>query len=193
MSEMSDTSTPEPETDQQPDTPEAGDSHNPEAVCEQTELQRLASELKAANDRALRTQADLDNFRKRSRREMDDQRRYADLPLLRDLLPVVDNLDRAVQAAEQNHDAASLLEGVKMVVTQFSSVLTQHHCQPIEADGAAFDPNLHEAISQSASGDHPAGNIVHVAQAGYQLHDRVVRPSQVIVSLGVQDSDEAET
>ena len=142
----------------------------------------LRAELDEAKSNLLRSRAELENYRKRAAREMQDQRRYANLPLMRDLLPVLDNMNRAIEAAEQTHDASSLLEGVKMVARQLEDVLQQHYCVRIEALNEPFDPHLHEAISQQPSDDHPANTVLIVTQTGFQLHDRVVRPSQVIVS-----------
>ena len=149
---------------------------------EQTELEQLKEQLAQADDRVLRTQAELENYRKRVRREIEEERRYANLPLLRDLLQVVDNVDRAIKAAESTSAAADLLEGFKMVALQLGTVLEQYQCSRIEADGALFDPNLHEAISQQPSGEHPENTVLHVVQEGYRLHDRVVRSPQVIIS-----------
>lgn len=153
-----------------------------EPIDEQDELASLRAELEAANDRLLRSQAELDNFRKRTRRDMEEERRYAGLPLLRDLLTVVDNLQRAIDAAEQDENNAGLLEGVRMVATQLTGVLEQHNCKPIEAVGAAFDPNLHEAIGHEPTDEHPANTVARDLQTGYALHDRVIRPSQVFIA-----------
>jgi molecular chaperone GrpE len=150
----------------------------------------LAVELEAANDRLLRSQAELENFRKRTRRELDDQRRFANLPLLGDLLPVLDNLDRA---AEQTDSTTGLLAGVKMVSSQMLSILMQHGCRPIEADGVAFDPNLHEAIGKEPSAASAEGIVTRVTRVGYQLHDRVVRPPQVFISSGPPANDSDST
>ena len=146
------------------------------------ELGKLRQELAEAKDSRLRCQAELDNYRKRVRREMDDERRYAFIPLLRDLLPVLDNLDRAIQAAEKSQESGALLSGVKLVLQQFETVLERHHCRRIEALYAPFDPSLHQAILQQPSEEHPENTVLMVTQAGFQLYDRVVRPSQVIVS-----------
>ncbi len=143
----------------------------------------LRGELEAAQSQILRAQADFENYRKRIQREQTLERQYAALPLLRDLLPVVDNIHRAIDAAEQSDDSASLLEGFKMVAQQIETVFSQHDCKPIEAEDQQFDPNLHEAISQLPSPE-PRGAIIEVTQSGYTLHDRVVRPSQVVVSAG---------
>jgi molecular chaperone GrpE len=145
-------------------------------------LEQLRADLEETKDRVLRSQAELDNYRKRAAREIEDHRRYANLPLVRDLLPVLDNMERAIGAAGKNCEAAGLLEGVKLVVQQLESVLTKHHCQRIEALHQPFDPHLHEAISQQPSAEFPPGTVLLVAQCGFQLFDRVVRPSQVIVS-----------
>lgn len=151
-------------------------------------VELLQQQLAEASDRVLRAQAELDNFRKRARREMEDERRYANLPLLSDLLPVVDNVGRAIQAAEKSPESTSLLEGVRMVAQQLDAVLERHGCRRIEALAKPFDPHLHQAISQQAVADQPPGMVLLVAQEGYQLHDRVIRPAQVIVSTSPPDA-----
>ena len=147
-------------------------------------VRQLQQQVAEANDRALRAQAELENFRKRSRREMEDERRYAALPLVRDVLNVADNLQRAIAIAEQSNHADSLLAGVKMVAVQLSAYLEQHHCVAIPTVGTLFDPNLHEAIAQESSGEFPAGTVTREARSGYRLFDRVVLPAQVMVSTG---------
>lgn len=149
----------------------------------------LEAELAAEKDRLLRLQAEMQNLRNRQSREIADERRYAPMPLLRDLLPVVDNIDRAVEAAEQQGEAASLLEGFKLVRQLLVGILEQHDCQPIDALGEPFDPQVHEAILKQPSDEHPADHVSLVTQQGYQLHDRVVRPSQVIVSAGPPEAE----
>lgn len=150
------------------------------------QVAQLQSDLNEARDRALRAQAELENVRKRLRKEMDDERRYALMPLVADLLPVVDNIGRAVAATEKNADVHSLLEGVKLVAQQLETALARHHCKRIEALGMPFDPNVHAAIMQQPSAEQPPNTVVMVAQDGYQLHDRVVRPAQVIVSKAME-------
>jgi molecular chaperone GrpE len=149
-----------------------------------SDTDQLAAELAAANDRALRLQAEMQNLRNRTSREIADERRYAALPVLRELLPVIDNIDRAIEAAEKAGEAENLLEGFRLVRQQLSAILTRHDAEPIAAEGAAFDPNFHEAILQQPSVDVQAGHVMQVTQTGYKLHDRVVRPAQVIVSSG---------
>lgn len=155
-----------------------------DAAIEQFGVEDLQSQLKQSDDRALRAQAELENFRKRARRDMDEQRRYANLPLVGGLLPAIDNLDRAVEAAERDENATGLLAGVKMVAEQIREILSQHSCVRIQAEERPFDPNVHEALAQEPSDNVPAGNVTRVVRVGYQLHERVIRPAQVMVSTG---------
>ncbi|MBX9791583.1 MAG: nucleotide exchange factor GrpE [Pirellulales bacterium] len=142
----------------------------------------LQVQVAEANDRALRARAELDNYRKRVQREIEDERRFAAQPLLVELLSVIDNVQRAIAAAEKSPEGAGLLEGFKMVARQLDDVLARHGCKRIEALNKPFDPHLHQAIAQQPSADVPPGTVLLVAQDGYQLHDRVIRPSHAIVS-----------
>lgn len=157
------------------------------------DIAKLRGEVLEANDRALRSHAELENYRKRARRELDDEKRYASINLLRDLLQVLDNLDRAIESAQKSDKSdgaekspalTGLLAGVQMVALQLNTCLDQHQCRLIPDVGTTFDPHLHEAIAQEPSSEHPAGTITRVARKGYSLHDRVVRPAQVLVSIG---------
>ena len=144
-------------------------------------------QLAAAEDRALRLQAELQNVLNRTRREVAEERKYGPLGVARDLLPAIDNIDRALEAAEKasGDGDADLLTGFRMVREQLIGVLGQHGCEAIATDGGVeFDPAFHEAILQQPSEDAPAGVILMATQTGYKLHDRVVRPAQVIVSSG---------
>jgi molecular chaperone GrpE len=148
----------------------------------QQEMEQLQTELAEARDKILRAQADLENYRKRSRRELEEERRYANVPLLKDLLPVVDNIDRAMEAAQKANETGTLLEGIKLVKQQLAATLARHYCQEIKAQGLPFDPHLHEALTAQPAAEYPANTVLQVVQPGYQVHDRVIRPSQVIVS-----------
>ncbi len=142
----------------------------------------------AADREVLRARAELENFRKRMQRDSDQQLKYANMSLVRDLVEVVDNLNRAIEAArDENASAPALREGVEMVTEQLSGVLAKHGCRPIESLGTEFDPNFHEAIAQTPSEQHAAGHVAQEVAVGYVLHDRVVRPSNVIVSTGPAD------
>ena len=144
----------------------------------------LQSQLDEANDKVLKLHAELDNVRRRVRREADEQIRYASLPLMQDLLGVLDNLRRGIDAARKSDSADGLLDGVEMVAKQFEDTLGKFSCNPIPAVGEVFDPNVHEAISQMPSNDVEKGHVLMQATQGFQLHERVVRPSQVVVSTG---------
>jgi molecular chaperone GrpE len=148
----------------------------------ESEIAKLRADLEDAADRALRAQAELDNYRKRARRELEDERRYALAPFLKDLLPVLDNMFRAIAHAEKAPQNGGLLEGVKMIAQSLLGVLDRHHCKPIDALHKPFDPAFHEAISQQPTSEFPPNTVVLVAQEGYMLHDRVLRAAQVIVS-----------
>ena len=146
--------------------------------------QAVEDQIRDAHDRALRAQAELENFRKRSRREMDEAQRYREIDLLRDLLPVLDNVHRAIEAAEKTTDVDSLRAGFRMTAQQIEKLLAAHGCLTIETDGVAFDPTVHDAILQQPVAAVAPGTVVGTASRGYKLHDRVVRPAQVIVAKG---------
>ncbi|CAL1151128.1 unnamed protein product [Cladocopium goreaui] len=138
-------------------------------------------QLAAAEDRALRLQAELQNVLNRTRREVAEERKYGPLGVARDLLPAIDNIDRALEAAEKasGDGDGDLLTGFRMVREQLIGVLGQHGCEAIATEGGVeFDPAFHEAILQQPSEDAPAGMILMATQTGYKLHDRVVRPAQ---------------
>lgn len=146
--------------------------------------QDLERQLREAEERVLRAQAELENYRKRSRREYEEGLRYRELDLLRDLLPVLDTIRRAIDASVSTTDLDGLRAGFRMTEQHLEKVLGEHGCTSIDADGKPFDPNVHEAILQQTIPGIAAGTVVGVARGGYRLHDRVVRPAQVIVAKG---------
>ncbi len=147
------------------------------------QLQAAQTERDQYKDKWARSMADLDNFRKRIYREIDDERKYQSVPLLKSLLPVFDGLDRAVFAASQSKNFDDLLNGLQMTIKQLETTLVGHGAKPIVAQGQPFDPNLHEAISQAPSTDHLPMTVLQDVERGYTLHDRVIRPSKVIVTV----------
>ena len=163
---------------------------NNEAAAELDEVSEPPSNdarVAAAEAEVLRTRAELENFRKRMQRDLEQQVKYANMPLMRELLDVVDNLNRALAAANQDEsgsDAGALSKGVQMVTEQLVATLGKFGCKAVDSVGTEFDPNIHEAISQMPSEEHPAGTVAQEVAVGYVLHDRVVRPSNVIVSTG---------
>ena len=155
------------------------DNESPEQIVDLLEQQ-----VAEFRDRELKAQAELENFRKRLLRDTEQQIKYALVPFVRDLMEVVDNLNRATDAATASGSTDSLVSGVKLVQSQLTTVLSKHNCKPIVSVGQVFDPNLHQAITQQPSAEYAAGIVTYETSVGYILHDRVVRPSMVIVSTG---------
>jgi molecular chaperone GrpE len=129
-----------------------------------------------------RTQADFENYQKRNQRERELERRYWHGALALDLLPVIDNLERAMTAAKQAGETGPLVQGVGLVQTQLLDMLKRHGITPIDALNKPFDPNLHQAVMQQPSKDQPPNTVIQVLQQGFMIHDRVLRPASVIVS-----------
>ena len=148
------------------------------------EVTQLKEQLADAEKRVLMAHADLDNFRRRNLRETQDQIKYAPGKLMTEILETIDNLGRAVESYEKDNSGDGLNDGVKMVATQMATILEKHGCKKIEAVGAAYDPNLHQALQMQPSEEHEANTVMMDLRSGFQLHDRVLRPSQVFVSTG---------
>ncbi|MEZ6129698.1 MAG: nucleotide exchange factor GrpE [Planctomycetaceae bacterium] len=155
---------------------------DPENTAPNDELQRLRGENAELKDRALRTQAELENFRRRTQKDAIEAMKYQSLPVIRDFLPGIDNLQRAIAATEQSGDTQNLVDGIKMVAQQFVDALKSHSCEVVNPVGEPFDPNLHEALSQVPSAEHEPMTILQVVEAGYRLHDRMIRPAKVLVT-----------
>jgi molecular chaperone GrpE len=136
--------------------------------------------LKDTHDRLLRTAAEFDNFKKRALKEKEDVQRFGIERLLKDFLPVMDNLERALDHAEQ-HDPRQVIEGVRLVQKLFETTLAKHGVVGFSAVGKPFDPGLHEALMQQES-DDAAGTVVSEMARGYKLNDRLVRPAAVVVA-----------
>ncbi len=164
------------------DEPAAVESKDDSVDALQARIAELEEELDQANDAALRARAELENVRRRMQRTMEEERKFYPLPFARDLLDVLDDLHRAQEMAEQSPEGKAFSAGLKMVADRFEEVLRKHHCLPIEAHGQPFDPHLHEAIGEHPTHDLPEGTVSHVARIGFKLHDRVIRPAQVLVS-----------
>lgn len=146
--------------------------------------QALELELAKWKDQAIRNAAELDNFRKRMSREKLDALRYGNQSLLEELLPVLDNFDMGMQAAAQE-EGSMLYMGMQMVQKQLSEFLSSQNVEEIDAQiGGEFDPKVHEALSQEASDDIEEGKIIRIVRKGYQIGERLLRPSNVIVALG---------
>ena len=174
------------ETPAAEDEVEKKEDFDPETADRETLLgkyKELEEQLKEAQDRVLRTAADAENFRKRLQREKEEQTRYANEAFMRDLLPVIDNLERALEhAAAAGSGQGSLMEGLNMTHKGFLDTLGRFGCTPVKAVGEIFDPNFHEAVSQEESTEHEANTVLLELQKGYTLKDRLLRPAMVVVS-----------
>lgn len=179
---------PEPVADDSAGTAETSPAEADEALQAEPEgsepvtLEQLAAERDQCHERWLRSQAELENFRRRAQKDLEDIRKYQGFDLVRDLLPALDNLDRAVTAAAGATAVDELIDGIRMVQQQFEQILTSHGAIPIPAVGESFDPNVHEAVQQLPSADHEPMTVIQELERGYQIAERVIRPSKVIVS-----------
>jgi molecular chaperone GrpE len=180
---MSDEKAPD---DMTPDgAPEPTDPHaaaEPSVPPPADPLEAAQAEAAKMKDQLLRLAADFDNFKKRSRRELEDATKRARDDALRDLLPVFDNLERATAHANTTTDAKALADGIGMVMRQFVDTLSKMGIQRIAAMGQAFDPAVHEAVQHLETTEHPPGSVAMELQAGYRTAERVLRPAMVVVA-----------
>jgi molecular chaperone GrpE len=163
-----------------------------EQSLESEEIRGLTSklELKTAEadenyDRLLRVSAEFENYKKRTAREIADFKKFANQSLLKELLPIIDNLELAIKAAAEAPDGkdACLLDGVELTRKEILKVFENFHVEPIDALGKPFDPNFHEAVMREESDEHPENTVVNELQKGYLMHDRLLRPSMVVVAM----------
>jgi|SRR5687768_1276521 molecular chaperone GrpE len=177
------------ETKDNPDETKVEESSSENASTTDLELDNLRQELAAKEleaktnyDRFLRQVAELDNVKKRSAREREEISRFANEALIKDLLPVVDNLERAVAHASGGGNGKPLVEGVEMVLKGLLDVLAKHGVTQISAVGQPFDPSKHEAMAQVESESHEPNSVVEELHKGYTLRDRLLRPALVSVA-----------
>jgi molecular chaperone GrpE len=154
-------------------------------------LVKKDKEIKQLQDRILRMAAEMENTRKRLERERSDGISFSNESIIRGLLPVIDNLERAVQHGEKDTNCQSLLEGVRMTLKSVGDVLGRFGCVSFESLGKPFDPKYHEAVMQQESTEHPEKTVIQELQKGYMLHDRLIRPAMVVVSKTSQDLQSA--
>jgi len=182
----------EEEIEKQPDT--AGSANEAEplvrldaATISDEQLEELTDRAAKADERwerLLRTTADFDNFKKRAAREKQDAIKFANESLIQKLIPVLDNFDMALAAAqsEQTEATQSLQTGINMIYQQLRNVLVESGLEEVDAAGKAFDPNLHEAVSQQETNEVAEGHVVQQLRKGYKLRDRLLRPATVVVA-----------
>lgn len=151
-------------------------------TAESDALQNALAEAEEQRNLYLRTLADFQNYRRRQQDALDQIRWTMVEAFVHDLLPILDNFDRALSAADEVQDGNSILEGVRLTQKQIAELLERFDIKPIEAVGKPFDPNLHDAVSRVESVDHQDGEIVEEIQRGYTIQDRVLRPSRVLVA-----------
>jgi molecular chaperone GrpE len=152
-------------------------------------LAAAKAEASKIRDQLLRTAADYDNFRKRTRRELEDAQRRGRESVIKDLLPVFDNLERAALHADGAQDVKAVADGLRIVLKQFNDTLDRMGVKRVPTVGSAFDPNVHEAIQHLESHEHPAGVVLNEVQPGYSMGDRLVRAALVVVSKGPPAGD----
>ncbi|MDB5212213.1 MAG: Heat shock protein GrpE [Myxococcaceae bacterium] len=162
------------------DAPQPGQATTDPVADAKAEAQRFKEQW-------MRSAADFDNFRKRSRKELEDTRKAGREELLKDLLPVFDNLERAMTSAERATEVKPVSDGLKMVLRQFTDTLGRSGITKVPTIGQQFDPGLHEAIQQVETDEHPPGTVVAEVQPGYLQGDRLVRAAMVVVAKPKSD------
>jgi molecular chaperone GrpE len=167
------------ETSRPPSEPPqpSADPPGPEA-----ELAKLREERDRIKDQLLRTAADFDNFRKRTQKDLAEERRRAKEDAIRELLPVIDNLERAVSAATGASEVGAIVEGVRMVLKLFEDQAARLGLTKVASVGERFDPAVHDAIQQVETDEHPPGTVISEVVAGFRLGDKLVRPAMVVVA-----------
>lgn len=146
-------------------------------------LETMEQESKDYHDRFLRVSAEFENYKKRAAREMNDFRKFANESFAKGMLPVVDNLDRAIESSsDDDHSNSSVVEGVNMTLKEILKIFEQFGVKPFESLGKTFDPAVHQAVMQEESDEHPEKTILTELEKGYMIHDRLLRPAMVVVS-----------
>lgn len=160
----------------------APETLNDEHAVPAGELEKARAEAHEANDKYLRLYAETENYKKRMAREWVDRERFCNEGLIRELLPVTDNLERALAHADETGGTEGLVEGVKMVHKQLSDALGKFGVKPVECVGLPFDPASQQAMTQVETDEHDEGTVVQEFQKGYFLHERILRPAMVVVA-----------
>ena len=174
----------DPEPEKNEEAPAEANPANPAAEQADDGTEGLQADLERFRDLALRSQADFDNYKKRSAREKEEAIKYANSSLLEKLISIVDNFELGLEAARAEGEKSPIFSGMSMVLKQLMDFLADSGLQPIDAVGQKFDPNLHEAIAHEASGNVPEGTVIRQTRRGYRMKDRLLRPSSVVVSSG---------
>lgn len=171
-----------PASAEEPASEKSEAAEGAEATAAADPLAEAKAEAQKNKEQWMRTAADFDNFRKRSRREIDDARRAGREEMLKEFLPVFDNLERAIQSAQRAQEVKAVADGLNMILRQFIDTLGRVNITKVPTVGKEFDPTVHEAIQQVESDEHTPGTIVAEVQPGYVQGDRLVRPAMVVVA-----------
>jgi len=174
----------EDKIDQNNDSNKEGKAETVDPLKEMEEkLESMGQEVKENYDRFLRVSAEFENYKKRAAREMNDFRKFANESFVKAMLPVVDNLDRAIESSSNDKQAdTSMLEGVDMILKEILKIFEQFNVKPFESLGKTFDPSLHQAVMQEETEVYPENSVVNELQKGYMMHDRLLRPAMVVVA-----------
>jgi molecular chaperone GrpE len=158
-----------------------------------SQLQSVQQQAQDNYDRLLRVSAEFDNYKKRTAREMQDVIKYANEKIFKELLTVVDNLERAIEAAGVDRsDDDPLVKGIHLTLNEVLKILERHKVHPVKALGEPFDPTYHQAMMQEEVEDQAPNTVVREMQKGYVIHDRLLRPAMVVVSKMKQDKAESQ-
>jgi len=152
------------------------------------EITQLKEQVASEKDRVLRLSAEFDNFQKRKQRELDEFKKFANETIFKQLLTVVDNLERAIASTKENSGKKVLIEGVELTYKEIIKLLETFSVRAVEAENQTFDPNFHQAVTQEETDKVPDNTVTKVLQKGYLLHDRLIRPAMVIVSKNKKEN-----
>jgi len=169
---------------------EPSEAESPDISELMEKLDQVTAEANTMKERYLRTVADLENFRKRAIRDKEEARRGANVTLVEELLPVLDNFKLGLDSAARHDGGEAFAEGFKMILVQMETVLKQNGVEPIDPTGAPFDPNFHEAVGHADSETVDEGSVAEVHRIGYSLNGRLIRPATVVVSNGPGKAEE---
>ena len=170
------------------------DGQGPAEIVQNADAQNSspASDLKAAQDRYLRLAAEFENYKKRAQKDQDEYRKYSNERLLKELLPVLDNLQRALQHGQTSGKQEGVLQGVELTAKKYLDIMSRFGVTPIPTIGLPFDPAIHQAVAKVESKGHKPNTIVEEYEKGYYLHDRVLRPATVTVAES-RDNDDLQS
>lgn len=179
-----------------PNTPETDEQKNSDEgnnLEDKDDSKGVDDQLNEQKEKVLRLAAEFENFKKRKQREIDEFKKFANETIFRQLLSVVDNLERAIGSATDAVEETNLLEGVKLTHKEILKLFESFSVKLVEAENQPFDPNFHQAVTHEQNNDVPDNTVTNVLQKGYMLHDRLLRPAMVIVSKKVESQTQKNT